>query len=131
MLITAITQNRIIQIIDKRMYIMKLSEFKEKCGFTIVIEGTEDTELTRVYCCDLLSFAMSKNPSGSVWVTVMGNVNTVAVAVLTEGGCIVVAEGASIDETTIEKARQQGVTILKTDMPVFEAALAAHKLISE
>ncbi len=110
---------------------MKLNEFVEKCGFTLVNEGTEDIELTKVYCCDLLSFAMSRNPSGSVWVTVMGNVNTVAVAVLTEGGCIVVAEGAEIDETALEKAKQQGVAILKTDMPVFEAALAAHKLISE
>lgn len=110
---------------------MKLSEFTEKCEFTLINEGTEDIELTKVYCCDLLSFAMSRNPSGSVWVTVMGNVNTVAVAVLTEGGCIVVAEGAEIDETALEKAKQQGVAILKTDMPVFEAALAAHKLISE
>ena len=110
---------------------MKLNEFIEKCGFTLVNEGAEDIELTKVYCCGLLSFAMSRNPSGSVWVTVMGNVNTVAVAVLTEGGCIVVAEGAEIDETALEKATQQGVAILKTDMPVFEAALASHKLISE
>ena len=110
---------------------MKLSEFIEKCGFKLINEGADDIELTKVYCCDLLSFAMSRNPSGSVWVTVMGNVNTVAVAVLTEGGCIVVAEDAEIDETALAKAQQQGVTIFKTDMPVFEAALASHKLISE
>ena len=73
---------------------------------------------------------MSRNPAGSVWVTVMGNVNTIAVAVLTEGGCIVIAEGAQLDETALEKAKQQNVTVLKTDMPVFEAALAAHDLIS-
>lgn len=109
---------------------MKLSEFKEKCGFETVCQGGEDTELTKVFCCDLLSFAMSRNPAGSVWVTVMGNVNTVAVAVLTEGGCIVLAEGAQLDENALEKAKQQDVTVLRTDKPVFEAALAAYKLIS-
>ncbi len=109
---------------------MKLSEFTEKCGFKTITKASEDIELTKVYCCDLLSFAMSRNPSGSVWVTVMGNVNTVAVAVLTEGGCIVVAENAEIDETAIQKAAAQGVAIFKTDMPVFEAAMEAHKLIS-
>lgn len=110
---------------------MKLNEFTEKCGFEVVNKGDDDIELTKVYCCDLLSFAMSRNPSGSVWVTVMGNVNTIAVAVLTEGGCVVVAEGAELDETALEKAKQQGVTVLKTDLPVFEAALTAHKLITE
>lgn len=109
---------------------MKLSEFIEKCGFELITEGKEDVELTSVYCCDLLSFAMSRNPSGSVWVTVMGNVNTIAVAVLTEGGCIVVAEGTAIDENAIEKAKQQGVAVLKTNKPIFEAALEAHNLIS-
>lgn len=109
---------------------MKLSEFVEKCGFETVAPLKEDYELTQVYCCDLLSFAMTRNPSGSVWVTVMGNINAVAVAVLTEGGCIVVAEDAAIDEMAIEKAKQQGVCILKTDKPVFEAALISHNLIS-
>lgn len=109
---------------------MKLEEFTEKCGFEVVNKGSGDVELTKVFCCDLLSFAMSRNPAGSVWVTVMGNVNTIAVAVLTEGGCIVIAEGAQLDEAALEKAKQQNVTVLKTDMPVFEAALAAHDLIS-
>lgn len=108
---------------------MKLSEFTEKCGFEVLNKGEEDPELTKVFCCDLLSFAMSRNPNGSVWVTVMGNVNTVAVSVLTEGGCIVLAEGAQLDENALEKAKQQDVTVFRTDEPVFEAALAAHRLI--
>ncbi|MBE6837074.1 MAG: hypothetical protein E7509_03640 [Ruminococcus sp.] len=109
---------------------MKLNEFIEKSGFELVTEGDMEGELSEVFCCDLLSFAMTKNPAGSVWVTVMGNVNTVAVAVLTEGGCIVVAEGAEVDENAIGKARMQGVCILKTDKSVFKAALEAHYLIS-
>ena len=110
---------------------MRLSEFAEKCGFEVITKANEDKELSGVYCCDLLSFAMTRNPSSSVWVTVMGNVNTIAVAVLTEGGCIVVAEGAAIDESAIEKAEQQGVAIFKTDMPVFEAALKSHELLNK
>lgn len=111
---------------------MILKEFTEKSGFEVVCGGDDgDRELTKVFCCDLLSFAMSRNPAGSVWVTVMGNVNSVAVAVLTDGGCIVLAEGAQLDEPALEKAKQQGVAILKTNMPVFDAALAAHRLITE
>lgn len=108
---------------------MILKEFAEKIGFEVVCGGDEDRELTKVFCCDLLSFAMSRNPAGSVWVTVMGNVNAVAVAVLTDGGCIVLAEGAQLDEAALAKAKQQDVAVLKTDMPIFDAALAAHRLI--
>ncbi len=109
---------------------MKLGDFISSAGFEIINgSGNMDTELSKVFCCDLLSFAMSRNPAGSVWVTVMGNVNTVAVAVLTDGGCIVIAESAMLDPSALEKAKQQGVTVLRTELPVFDAALKAHKLI--
>ena len=110
---------------------MTLKEFLNKTDFEVINTGHDtELELTKVFCCDLLSVAMAKNPAGSVWVTVMGNVNTVAVSVLTEGGCIVFAEGAVPDSISIEKAESQGVTLLKTQLPIFDAALAAHNLIS-
>ena len=46
---------------------MKLNEFIEKCGFTLVNEGAEDIELTKVYCCDLLSFAMARMSATSAY----------------------------------------------------------------
>lgn len=109
---------------------MTLKEFKSQCGLEILTEGCDETEISEVYCCDLLSFAMSRNPAGSVWVTVMGNINTVAVAVLTEGGCVIVAEGAEVDDNAVKKATEQNVCIMKTDMPVFETALKMHKIIT-
>lgn len=108
---------------------MNIKEFAEKSGFEIINTGDESIELKKVFCCDLLSIAMSKNPANSVWVTVMGNLNAIAVCVLTEGGCIVLAEGINLDEAGLSKAKQQNVTVFKTDLPVFDAALKAHKLI--
>ena len=57
----------------------------EECGFS-VLAGADalDREADRVFCCDLLSFVMGRAPADSAWVTVMGNVNAVAVAVLAE-----------------------------------------------
>ena len=110
---------------------MKLSEFIKKSDFEVVSEGDNtDTELSKVFCCDLLSIVMSKNPAGSVWVTVMGNMNSVAVCVLTEGGCIVLAEDISPDEVMLQKAKQQGVTVLKSGLPVFYTGLIAHNILN-
>lgn len=106
---------------------MKLHTILELPDCRVLAEGRPDREITRVFCCDLLSIAMSKAPAGSVWVTVMGNKNTVAVASLTEAACIVLAEGASMDKDSLEKADEEGIAVLSTDLPVFDMALRIYQ----
>ena len=83
---------------------MKLQMIFELPGFRVLAEGNPRREISRVFCCDLLSIAMGKAPADGVWVTVMGNRNTLAVASLTDTACIILAEGVSLDEATLEKA---------------------------
>lgn len=107
---------------------MTVKELAENCGFQVVhlAEETETTEVTKVYCCDLLSVAMSKVPEGAAWFTVMSNLNTLAVASLTEAACVIIAEGAAVDEAVSAKAKEQDITLLTTELPVFDAALIVH-----
>lgn len=92
--------------------------------FQVVNVGNQlATEISVPYCCDLLSIAMGRMPAGSAWVTVMGNVNTLAVATLADAACIVLAEGSSLDEVAMQKAKDQGITVLSTDKPIYETAL--------
>ncbi|MCD7907385.1 MAG: hypothetical protein LUH04_06830 [Clostridium sp.] len=91
-------------------------------------DGPEQ-EITTPFCCDLLSIAMSKAPAGCAWVTVMGNMNTLAVAALTEAACVILAEGALLDDVAAKKAVEQGITVLATELPIFEAALKVHGLL--
>jgi hypothetical protein len=112
---------------------MNLANFLKNLSddFVIVNESLDasDMALSKVYCCDLLSFAMARNPAGSVWVTVMGNVNTMGVVSLTEGGCVILAENAALDPAAEKKAREQDITIIKTKLPVFEAAMKANEIL--
>jgi hypothetical protein len=48
---------------------------------------------------------------------------------LTDMACIILAEGARMDDAGMAKAKQQGFTILKTDEPIFDAGLKIHALI--
>lgn len=99
--------------------------------FSLVNEGDEtEREITVPFCCDLLSVAMSKAPAGCAWVTVMGNMNTLAVASLTDASCVILAEGCNLDETADAKAKVQGITVLKTDQPIFSAALAIQQMLT-
>lgn len=98
--------------------------------FDVVNQGDGlDREITTPFCCDLLSIAMGRAPSGCAWVTVMGNMNTLAVATLADAACVILAEGAVLDEIAKKKAADQDITVLSTQMPIFEAALKVHGLL--
>lgn len=111
---------------------MKLHELAEIAEFKVLNNGKNmDREITVPYCCDLLSVAMGKMPSGAAWVTVMGNLNTLAVAALADAACVILAEGSNLDEQALEKALEQGITVLRTSLPIFEAALLVHQKIHD
>ena len=103
---------------------MTLKQIIDSKIFTAVNIG-RDTErmISKPFSCDLLSMAMVKASAGCAWFTVIGNVNTIAVAVHCECSCIVLCEGVKLDDYAYKKAVEHGVTVLCTDMPVFEAAL--------
>lgn len=108
---------------------MTIQELIDKSGFEVLTSGEDmSREIKKIFCCDLLSMAMGKAPADCAWVTVMGNINTLAVASLTDTSCLIMAEGASLDAPAKEKALQQKITVLRTDDPVFEAALRIHEL---
>ncbi|WP_274953758.1 DRTGG domain-containing protein [Angelakisella massiliensis] len=97
-------------------------ELAEKNGFTLAC-GDGLRQVEGVYCCDLLSIVMGRAPADSAWVTVMGNLNSIAVAVLADVACIVLAENMPLDADAQARAEAENVTVLRTSLPVFEAAV--------
>lgn len=107
---------------------MTVQELIKKERFDVVNLGEKtEQDITTPFCCDLLSIAISKAPANSVWITVMGNVNTLAVAELAETACIILAEGTKLDDIALKKAKSQKITILSTKEPIFDAALAVYE----
>lgn len=91
---------------------------------TVLLE--DDRPVTSVFTCDLLSVCMAKAPEDGAWVTVMGNRNVIAVAALADVSCVIVAEGGSFDEDAVAAARGK-VTLLRSELPVFETACLVHQ----
>lgn len=81
------------------------------------------------YCGDLLSWVMGRAPAGGAWLTIMSNVNVAAVAALSDVSCVVLAEGVIPDPPLLDKARTQGITLLGTDLSVFDCAVRLGGLI--
>lgn len=108
---------------------MTVKELAQALELTILTEGDMDKEVTGGYCGDLLSWVMSKAKAGDAWLTVMGNINAVAVAVLTDCACIILTENAALDDVALQKAELQGVTFLRSDKNAYELSVAISKLL--
>lgn len=109
---------------------MTVQELIDQEIFEVLNLGdTLEKVITKPFCCDLLSVAMSKAPAEAVWVTVMGNVNTLAVATLTDIACIILAEGVLLDNQTLKKAKEQKITVLASKDSIFETSLKVHQLM--
>ena len=109
---------------------MTVRELIDTGLFGVANEGDfTDTKITKLYTCDLLSVAMGRAPEGACWVTVVANVNTLAVASLTNSACVILAENVEPNELVLTKAEQQGITLLTSDLPSFDAALTVWKLL--
>lgn len=109
---------------------MTVQDLYDSKVFKVANEGELTKEISDPFCCDLLSIAMSKIPANSAWVTIMGNMNTIAVASLMEVSCIILAEGIELDDDSLKKAKEHEITIFYTDMPIFQAALKVYQLIN-
>jgi hypothetical protein len=77
------------------------------------------TEVTGGYASDLLSCVMAKAQDGQVWVTLQSHPNIVAVASLANLAGIIITEGMKPDAATIERAEEQGVPLLTTELTTF------------
>lgn len=108
---------------------MTINELISKCGLEVINLGNPDAEVTQPYCCDLLSIAMGNAPAGGAWCTVMANMNTLAVATLTDTACIILCCNAGADDNMKLKAVSQELNLLRTEKPIFEMALEVYNLI--
>ncbi len=106
---------------------MTVNEMIAACGLQVVHEEP-DRDYTGVYCCDLLSIAMAGAPMDSVWVTVMGNRNVVAVASLADVSAVVLCGNVEFDEDAISAAKGT-VTLLRSREPIYETAVKIGALL--
>jgi hypothetical protein len=99
---------------------MTLSELARKLNLAVATStGDMDVAVTGGYASDLLSCVMAKARKGNVWVTLQSHLNIVAVAALLQLAAIIVTEGMIPDESTLQKAAEEGIPILTTPATSF------------
>ncbi len=109
---------------------MTVTEAAEAIRGTIVsCAATAATrEVSGGYASDLLSDVMANSREGNVWVTLQKHVNVVAVAQLNGLAAIVLVNGRTPEPDTVVRAEEQGIPIVSTELPAFDAVGILHSL---
>lgn len=103
---------------------MTVKELREALSLEVLAgESGMDNEIEGCYIGDLLSWVMSRAEEKNVWITVMGNVNAVAVAKLTEVSCVLLCEDSHLDDDAKRQADVNGVPILSSGRNAFRLAV--------
>jgi len=102
---------------------MKLSSIIEKLNLEIINDSEMNTkEVEGVYIGDLLSVVMARAKPNFLWLTIQTHINIIAVATLVDLAGIIIIEGMEIDKETIEKAKEVGMPLFKTNLSAYDMA---------
>ena len=108
---------------------MKVKDLVEH-GFEALSLPDGDRDIDGVYIGDLLSWVMGRAQMDNAWITIMNNVNVVAVASLADTSCVVLAEGVAISDELKSTAEAKDVNILGSSEPIYETAVRLAGLLA-
>ena len=108
---------------------MTVGELAKTLSLEIQAVSEEEREINGVYIGDLLSWVMGRAESGNAWITIMSNINVVAVATLADVACVILAEGVTLSEDVRATAAQKGVNIYSSSKTAYELAVALAELL--
>lgn len=98
---------------------MNVKELCTALGAKALCLPDPEREVHGGYAGDLLSWVMGRAPADAAWVTIMSNVNIVAVAMLRDVALVLVAEGAEVAEEVVQKAKEQGINLAVADADIY------------
>jgi serine kinase of HPr protein (carbohydrate metabolism regulator) len=100
---------------------MTLAQLVDDLGFEVVTDNINmDRQIQAGYVSDLLSDVIANIQEDSVWITIQRHINILGVAKLKDVVAIVIPRNLQIEESVIEKAREEGIAILRGINTAFE-----------
>ena len=99
---------------------MTVRDIVEKLNLSISSgDDRLEVNISGGYASDLLSDVMANSSQGNVWITMQAHTNVVAVASLKELAAIIIVQGRQPARETVERARNEKVTILGSTLSAY------------
>lgn len=108
---------------------MKLQDIVDKLDLRVQA-GADflDREAQGGYVSDMLSDVLKHASQGDVWVTVQIHLNIMAIAGMKELAGIIIVNGRQPDEETLDKANEEKIPVLGTEMNAYQVVGKLYQL---
>ncbi len=108
---------------------MKLKKIVEKFGLDVKCGADKlEQEIGGGYASDLLSDVIANGKAGDIWITLQVHRNIVGVASMKDLLGIIIINGRQPEEETIEKAKEEDIPIMVSDLPAFQLVGELYQL---
>ena len=101
---------------------MTVNKLLEANAFKEIAVADGNREIDGVYIGDLLSWVMGRAEADNAWITIMSNVNVIAVATLVDVSCVILAEGVTLPDDVLNIARDKGVNVISSELSIYGVA---------
>ena len=108
---------------------MTVKELSHVLALTEFTLPQPEREVTGGHVGDLLSWVMGRAQAGNAWITIMSNQNVAAVALMAEVSCVILTEGVVPDEALRQRAQQQDINLMGTELSTYDTAAALKQLL--
>ena len=82
-----------------------------------------EREINGVYVGDLLSWVMGRAQADDAWITIMSNLNVIAVASLADTSCVILTEGVTLQDDVKALAISKEINVLSTSLTSYQASV--------
>ena len=108
---------------------MTVETLKEKLRLNPVSLPLPEREIDGAYIGDLLSWVMGRASCNNVWITIMSNVNVIAVASLVDVSCVILAEGVTLEDDVRRTAIEKSVNVLSSSLSAYDLATELYGIL--
>lgn len=108
---------------------MTVKELSEVSGFLPIALPEPTRVIDGVYIGDLLSWVMGRAKENDAWITIMSNINVIAVASLADVSVVIFAEDVTPEQDIIDAANLKGINLISVKQAAYDTAIALNKLL--
>lgn len=108
---------------------MTVNSVCERLDLEVLNLADGEREVLGVYAGDLLSWVMGHAKESNVLVTIMSNINTLAVASLLDLSCVILAESAEPDPGFVETAQSKEINVFRSKNTTYELCASLSRML--
>ena len=108
---------------------MKIKDLALNGNFKEICIPCPEREIDGVYVGDLLSWVMGRAQADNAWITIMSNLNVIAVASLADTSCVILTEGVTLQDDVKELAVSKEINVFSTNLTSYQAAITLSDLL--